>query len=152
MQEVTRLQLYLLRAMYLLMVVGLGLTAWPDIIAPDHRAADSHAVVQAFLGAFSLLALLGLRYPLALIPILLFELIWKSLWVAVYAIPVWLTNGLDDYASGVLFACVLGIVLTPIAIPWKYVVSRYVMAVGETWRNQNQIQFTSIKVPETGSK
>ncbi len=47
MSDVSRLQLRLFRAMYLLVVVGLGLTAWPDIIAPAERAADSHSVVLA---------------------------------------------------------------------------------------------------------
>ncbi len=134
MSEVSRLQLRLLRAMYLLVVVGLGLTAWPDIIAPAERAADSHSVVLAFLGALSLLALLGLRYPLQLLPILLFEICWKSLWVLVFALPVWLESGLDEYAAGVLFACVLGILLTPFAVPWKYVFARYVMAAGESFQ------------------
>ncbi len=134
MPGVSRLQLRLLRAMYLLVVVGLGLTAWPDIIAPAERAADSHSVVQAFLGALSLLALLGLRYPLQFLPILLFEICWKSLWVLVFALPVWLESGLDEYAAGVLFACVLGILLTPLAVPWKYVYVRYVLVAGESIR------------------
>ena len=136
MSSVSRLQLHLLRAMYLVIVVGLGLTAWPDIIAPAARAADSYSVILAFLGALSLLALLGLRYPLQLLPILLFEICWKTLWVLVFALPVWLESGLDDYAAGVLFACVLGIVLTPIAVPWKYVMARYVVAAGESWRRE----------------
>lgn len=136
MSGVSRLQLHLLRAMYLVIVVGLGLTAWPDIIAPAARAADSYSVILAFLGALSLLALLGLRYPLQLLPILLFEICWKTLWVLVFALPVWLESGLDEYAAGVLFACVLGIVLTPIAVPWKYVMARYVVAAGESWRRE----------------
>lgn len=136
MSGVSRLQLHLLRAMYLVIVLGLGLTAWPDIIAPAARAADSYSVILAFLGALSLLALLGLRYPLQLLPILLFEICWKSLWVLVFALPVWLESGLDEYAAGVLFACVLGIVLTPIAVPWKYVMARYVVAAGESWRRE----------------
>lgn len=141
MADVSRLQLRLLRAMYLLVVVGLGLTAWPEIIAPETRAADSHSVVLAFLGALSLLSLLGLRYPLQLLPILLFEICWKSLWTLVFALPVWLETGLDEYAAGVLFACVLGIVLTPMAVPWKYVYVRYVLAAGESFRD-NLLQTT----------
>lgn len=125
MLKVTRLQLYLLRAMYLLIVVGLGLTVWPSILAPAERMTDPHSVIQSMLGAFCLLSLVGLRYPLQMLPILLFELIWKALWVLAYALPVWLrTGGLDEYAAGVLFACAMGIVLTPIAIPWRYLLAR----------------------------
>lgn len=122
--EVARWQLYLLRAMYLLIAVGLGLTIWPLIISPEVRVADPHSVIQSILGAFSLLSLVGLRYPLQMLPILLFELIWKTVWVLVFALPVWLHSGLDEYATGVLFACVMGVVLTPIVIPWRYVIAR----------------------------
>ena len=125
MPNVTKVQLYLLRAMYLLIAVGLGLTIWPAIIAPAERVADSHSVIQSILGAFSLLAFVGLRYPLQMLPILIFELVWKTLWVLLYALPVWLSAGLDEYATGVVFACAMGIVLTPIAIPWRYVVAQF---------------------------
>ncbi|WP_331346213.1 hypothetical protein [Cellvibrio sp. UBA7661] len=121
---VTKVQMILLRAMYLLVVVGLGLTIWPSIIVPETRVTDPHSVIQSMLGAFSLLALVGLRYPLQLLPILLFELMWKTLWVLVFALPVWLQTGLDEYAKGVLFACVMGIVLTPFVIPWRYVMAK----------------------------
>ena len=121
---VTKVQMILLRAMYLLIVVGLGLTIWPSIIVPDARIADPHSVIQSMLGAFSLLALVGLRYPLQLLPILLFELMWKTVWVLVFALPVWLQTGLDEYTKGVLFACVMGIVLTPFVIPWRYVMAK----------------------------
>ena len=120
MPEVTKVQLYLLRAMYLLITVGLGLTVWPLILAPAERMADAHSVIQSILGAFCLLSLVGLRYPLQMLPILLFELLWKTLWVLGFALPVWLRSGLDEYAAGVVFACAMGIVLTPIAIPWRY--------------------------------
>lgn len=123
--EIAQWRLHLLRAMYLLIAVGLGLTIWPSIVAPEIRVADPHSVIQSILGAFSLLALVGLRYPLAMLPILFFELIWKTLWVLVYALPVWLSTGLDEYASGVLFACGMGVVLTPLVIPWRYVIARY---------------------------
>lgn len=133
--QVSQFQLYLLRAMYLLVVVGLALTAWPAVLFPETRVADSHAVVQSMLTAFSLLCLLGLRYPLQMIPVLLIEIFWKSTWVIAFALPMKMSVGLDDYASGVLFACMMGIVITPITIPWKYVFHHYVKAAGDPWRS-----------------
>lgn len=133
MTEISLFRLYLLRAMYLLIAVGLGLTLWPSIIASSGTAADSHTVVKALLGALSLLCLLGLRYPLRMLPLLIFELLWKVIWVVAFALPLWLTNRLDAYGTETLFACLMGVVLVPLVIPWGHVYRNYVKAPGEAW-------------------
>ena len=79
--EITTLRLYLLRAMYLFIAVGLVLTVWPAIIAPPNTTANASTVVRSLLGALAVLCLLGLRYPLQMLPLLLFELLWKVIWV-----------------------------------------------------------------------
>ncbi|BFM12540.1 hypothetical protein R50072_26930 [Simiduia litorea] len=127
-------RLNLLRAMYLLIGIGLILSVWPGVFSSIGKAADSHTVVGAILVSFSLLALLGLRYPLKLLPILIFELIWKSLWLLGFALPAYLTGSMDEYTAGTTFACAMGVILTPLVIPWRYVVSEYLMAKGSIWR------------------
>ena len=67
-------RLYLLRLGYLLMAVGLALTKWPLIINHDEPWPLMEGVVTSMLVALSLLAFLGLRYPVQMLPILLFEL------------------------------------------------------------------------------
>lgn len=134
MSEVSTLRLYLLRAMYLIIAVGLGMTVWPLIISPPDSAANARTVIWALLGALALMAVVGVRYPLRMLPLLLFELLWKTLWVVAFALRMWLDTGLDDYASETLFACLMGVVLVPIVIPWKYVFERYVSAAGDPWR------------------
>src|SRR6266496_1258596 len=121
MSEVSTLRLYLLRAMYLLIAVGLGITVWPSIIAPVDTAANAKTVIRALLGALAVLAVVGIRYPLQMLPLLLFELLWKLVWVVAFALRMWLHTGLDDYASETLFACLMGIILVPLVIPWSYV-------------------------------
>ncbi len=133
MSEVSTLRLCLLRGMYLLMGVGLAITVWPSIISPSESIADEGTVISALLGALALVAALGLRYPLRMLPILLFELLWKLIWVVAFALRMWLANGLDDYATQTLFACLMGVVLVPIVIPWKYVLTHYFRAAGEPW-------------------
>ena len=64
MPEVSTFRLYLLRATYLLIVVGLGFTIWPGILHPPKDLALMPGVVRSLLGAVSLLAILGIRYPL----------------------------------------------------------------------------------------
>lgn len=133
MNDLGTLRLYLLRAMYLLIAVGLITTVWPHILAPPDWVAGRQSVIRAMLGALALMCLLGLRYPLQMLPLLLFELLWKSLWVVASALPMWLGPGLDEYAAETLFACFVGMVLVPIAVPWGHVVEHYVLAPGEPW-------------------
>lgn len=136
MNEVSTVRLYLLRAMYLLIAVGLTTTVWPNIIFPPDLLAGPRSVIRALLGALAIMALLGLRYPLQLLPLLLFELLWKVIWVVASAVPMWVGPGLDPYASETLFACLMGVVLVPLVIPWGYVIKRYLRSPGEPWANQ----------------
>lgn len=135
MGDVTTLRLYLLRGMYLFIAVGLAVTVWPHIISPPDLVAGPMSVIRALLGALALMCLIGLRYPLQMLPLLLLELLWKVIWVAASAVPMWLGPGLDQYASESLFACLIGVVLVPIVIPWGHVIQRFVRAPGEPWSN-----------------
>ncbi|GAB3514107.1 hypothetical protein [Pseudoxanthomonas daejeonensis] len=134
MPQISTLRLCLLRGMYLLIAVGLGLTIWPSIIAPSSPAADPHSVIRALLGGLSLMCLLGLRHPLKMLPLLLFELAWKVIWVVASALPAWRAGTLDAYGSESLFACLMGVVLVPLVVPWGHVWRTYVRGPGEPWR------------------
>ena len=86
------------------------------------------------LGALGLLCLFGLRYPLQMLPLLLLELLWKVIWVLASVLPMWQGPGLDGYASETFFECLIGIVLLPLVIPWRYVFTHYLRRPGEPWR------------------
>lgn len=55
MSEVSIFRLYLLRAMYLLIAVGLGITIWPGLLSPPDNLSHMAGVVRSVLGAVSLL-------------------------------------------------------------------------------------------------
>jgi hypothetical protein len=142
MSEVSTLRLYLLRGMYLLITAGLGITIWPWIIAPPDTVANANTVIRALLGALAILSILGLKYPLRMLPLLLFELLWKLIWVIAFALRMWLSTGLDEYAAETLLACLMGVVLVPIVVPWGYVFKHYVRAAGEPWRKSTATDIT----------
>lgn len=134
MSGISTFRLYLLRALYLLIAVGLGIIIWPGILAPLENLSHMAGVVRSVLGAVSLLALLGLRYPLKMLPLLFFEFIWKSIWVLVFGLPLWLNGQLDANTQETLKECLMGIVLVAIAVPWGYVYRHYLKAPGDRWR------------------
>jgi len=88
MQEVSTFRLYALRGTYLLIAVAMGLQIWPLILSHPVDVEHMKGVVRAMLGGLTLLcALLGLRYPLKMLPVLFFELAWKAIWVLSFGIP-----------------------------------------------------------------
>ena len=70
-----------MRAGYLLMGLGLALVKWP-LLTNASTMPLYEGVTLCLLTAMSLLALLGLRYPVRMVPVLLFEVAWKLLWLA----------------------------------------------------------------------
>src|SRR3954454_5949848 len=81
-------RLNLMRVGYLFMAVGLGFVKWPLIISGTVATLPVYeGVVAVLLTAMSLLAFLGLRYPVAMLPVLLFEVGWKLIWMGVVGIP-----------------------------------------------------------------
>ena len=134
MSGLSTMRLTLLRGMYGFIAAGLAVTRWPELLERPADLSHMDTVVGSMLGAVSLLALLGIRYPLGMLPLLFFELLWKAMWVLMWGVPLWLDGRLDAARQETLIACLVGVVLVPIAMPWRYVVARYVRATGEPWR------------------
>lgn len=134
MSEVSTFRLYLLRAAYLLIAVGLGIMIWPSLLHTTTDLEHMRGVVRALLGAVGLLALLGLRYPLAMLPLLFFELVWKTIWIVAIGLPLWRADALTAATRATWFDCVFGIVVVLLAVPWPYVVRQWVRRPGEPWR------------------
>ncbi|HEY2482906.1 MAG TPA: hypothetical protein VGI30_12025 [Caulobacteraceae bacterium] len=132
MTEVSTLRLYLLRASYLLLVVGLGLTIWPLILHHAPTWERMHSVAACLLGALSALSVLGLRYPLRMLPLLLFEVAWKAIWLAAVALPLWLAHRMDAATTETAFECLMAAIFL-FVIPWGYVYRTYVTAAGDPW-------------------
>lgn len=133
MTTLSLFRINLLRAGYLLLVVGLGLAIWPALLDPAQSWELKHGVVLSMLGAMSALALLGLRYPLQMLPLLFFEMGWKAIWMLRMALPLALGHRLDAATEQTLHEC-LPIVLFPLVIPWRYVFDHYVRRAGDPWR------------------
>ena len=132
--EVSTLRLYVLRATYLLIAVGLSLMIWPLILRHPPDLPHMNGVVRSVLGAVALLAVVGIRYPLQMLPLLFFELVWKAIWVLAFGLPLWLGHRLDADTGQTMFECLFGIGVVLLALPWRYVFARYVRLEGDRWR------------------
>lgn len=129
--DLSTTRLHLMRGGYLLMGVGLAIVKWP--LLPGAAALPLfEGVTLCLLTAMSLLAFLGLRYPVKLLPVLLFESVWKLLWLSLVALPKALAGDLDPATSEILASCSLEVVILAVT-PWRYVWSHYVRTAGDRW-------------------
>jgi hypothetical protein len=127
-------RLYLLRFGYLVMGGGLAIFKWPSILATAGSWTLLEGVVNSMLIAMSLLALLGLRYPVKMLPILLFESLWKLTWLAAVAVPQLIGDRMDA-ATTELLGKNLWVVVILAVVPWRYVARQYLTAPGDRWRS-----------------
>ena len=134
MADVSTFRLYLLRATYLLLAVGLALMIWPRLIGHTSAWALKNGDTFGLLSGVQILAVLGLRYPLRMLPLLLFELTWKSVWLLTIALPLWRANVIDAGTAESIKACGMGVIICLVAIPWNYVLLKFVREAGDRWR------------------
>jgi hypothetical protein len=132
MKEPSLFRLYLLRSVYLIIAVGLGVEVWPELVQPIKHWSLMEGVVDCMLAALGALALLGLRYPLKMLPLLVWEMLWKSIWLGVVALPLWLAGQMDKATWATTFACMMGVIV-PIAMPWKYLFAQFARWPGDRW-------------------
>jgi hypothetical protein len=131
--DVSLLRLYLLRAGYLLLVAGLGVQLWPSMF---HHAPWTfwQGVGKSFLTAISVLAILGLRYPLKMLPLLFYEVTWKAIWLLAVPLRMWLAHApIDANTLETLQECSL-VVIFLLVIPWRYVIANFIAAPGDRWK------------------
>lgn len=132
-KDVTTFRLYLMRGLYLLVFAYLSTSMWPLLI--HHRAWDDlmHGVAISLLAALGVLMALGIRYPLKMLPVMLFEFLWKAVWVAAIGLPLWRAGKLDADTAETFKACLMGVILVPLVIPWPYFWATYMKAPGDSW-------------------
>lgn len=128
-KEVSLFRIYLLRAFYLLFV-GLGWSVWPGLIKHEGLGDPLQAVAISFWAALSALAGLGIRYPLKMLPLLLLQFLYKSIWLLAVALPLRSVGQL----TGLMRPMVMGVVFDLIVIPWPYVLATCIKERGDRWR------------------
>lgn len=133
MTKVSLFHLYALRVIYAFMGIALSLVIWPIIINHTQPWTLGRGVANAMLGALSALSLLGLRYPLKMLPLIFFEMAWKFIWLGVVAWPEWSSHQIDAATLETAYEC-LPIVIFPFLMPWKYIFETYLVAKGDRWK------------------
>lgn len=125
-EGVRPVQIWGLRVFYLLMVLLVATEAWGVLLR--HEGPWDHVRAAAFCvwATYPALALFGLFRPLRWLPLMIFTIGYKMLWLAFVAWPLWRTGTLagssaEEMAYAFAFVPVLAAV-----VPWGYVWREYV--------------------------
>ncbi len=128
-EGVPKINIYLLRAMFFLMVVFLGQDSWGYILRHEGNWDPMEAMAWCSWAAFSLLAILGVLHPLKMLPIVMLEILYKVIWLVLVAYPLWLTDQLAGSEAQGMTEAFLWVVLPIVAMPWRYFVRTFVIKV-----------------------
>jgi hypothetical protein len=126
-EGVRPINIYLLRVLYFLMFVGVAFEAWKTIITHEGPWDHTRAVAWCVWAAYPTLSIFGLLRPLRWLPIVIFMIFYKTLWVIVVAYPLWRAGTLvgspaEEMAHIFVWAPVITII-----VPWVYVFKNFVM-------------------------
>ncbi len=122
-----------LKFMYVYTIVLPGFTGVTVIFAPEFYLSmygwlpqDQYllGITGSMWLTFAILASFGLRNPLKFLPLLLFQLSYKVIWLSCVVAPIWISEGLS--VMEILFALTMlsYVIGDLIAIPFKLVFSK----------------------------
>ena len=125
-QGVRPIQIYLMRLGFLLVIVLVGNIAWSNIFTHKGDWDPLAAVAISMWAGCSVLSVFGLINPLKWIPLVLFEIAYKSIWLVVVAYPMWSTGQLAGSRAEGIALSFLPVILPLLAMPWGYVLRTHV--------------------------
>lgn len=127
-------RIHALRVVYGLMAAVMGFFVWQQVLFDTGPWPAPRVIAKSMLASLALLSLLGLRYPVQMLPLMLLETLWKTVAILLVILPAWLAHRMTPELQ-VLFNECIGIVVVYLIIPWRHVWARYVLQPAEAWRS-----------------
>ena len=109
------------------MFVFVATDSWKVILTHQGPWDPTRAVAWCTWAAYSTLALLGVFHTLRMLPIMLFMIFYKGLWLIVVAYPLWSAGTLKGSPAEGMAYMFTGIIIPILFVPWKYVFKKYIL-------------------------
>lgn len=121
------INIYLLRLLYVLIVVFVGTDALPGLFQHQGTREPFASAAVAMWASFAVLSSIGILYPLKMLPLVLFEILYKVLWLIAIALPLWSEGQLLGSPNETMTYSFLTVLLPIVAVPWKFVWNTYIL-------------------------
>ena len=124
-EGVRRINIYLLRLLYVLMFFWLGKITWTHVLTHQGPWDPTDAVAWCVWSAFATLAGIGIIRPVKMLPIVLLEIFYKVMWLILVAYPLWSQGTLAGSPAEDISSSFSWVLLPIVAVPWGYVFVNY---------------------------
>ena len=124
-----------MRFVFLLMALIMGSFVWQQLLFESADWPVMRGLAKSMLAALALMSLLGVRYPLQMLPLMLYEIAWKTIWIVLIAGRAWLAGKWNADIDRLFYDCI-GIAIAYFIVPWRYVWARYFAQPMEPLRRQ----------------
>ena|ERR1700730_5644400 len=124
---VPRINIYLLRILFTLMFLFVSYDSWKHIFNHTGPWDNFNAAAWCMWGSYSAISIIGIVRPLKMLPIVLFEVIYKLVWLAIVAYPLWVKNELIGSPAEGMTRVFLWVVIPIVAMPWRYFFLTYIL-------------------------
>lgn len=114
-----------MRFLFLLMALVMGGFVWSQLLFESADWPVMRGLAKSMLAALALMSLIGVRYPMQMLPLMLYEIAWKTVWLTLIAGRAWMSGKWTPEIESLFIDCI-GIVIAYFIVPWRYVWARYV--------------------------
>lgn len=126
-EGVPRINIYLLRVLFALMFVFLSFDSWQHIFAHAGPWETVNAAAWCMWGAYAIISFIGVLRPLKMLPIVLFEVIYKVTWLLIVAYPLWTKNALAGSPAEYTAQVFIWVIVPALIMPWGYFFRTYLL-------------------------
>lgn len=126
-EGVPKINIYLLRLLFTLMFLFFTYDSWKHILNHTGYWDSASAAAWCMCGSYSVISFIGILRPLKMLPIVLFEIIYKTAWLVIVAYPLWTKNELIGSPAEGMTRVFVWVVFPIVAMPWGYFFRNYIL-------------------------
>ncbi len=126
-EGVRPINIYFLRVLYALMVLGVATDAWTTVFTHQGPWDHHRAMNTAVWAAYPTLGFFGLINPLRWLPLVIFMIFYKTLWLLIAAYPLWRAGELAGSPAEEMASVYIGAPFIALVVPWVYFFKKFVV-------------------------
>lgn len=123
------IQVYIMKLFFALMFLFAAKDAWGKLLFHEGSWEAETAIAWSAMAAYTTLSCLGIFNTLRMLPIMLFMVFYKGIWLLVVAFPLWKTNALNGSPNEEFTYIFMWGIIPALFFPWRYFYRHYIVSI-----------------------